>query len=64
MFWLFCFKLLFNWKNFAQNVGGWFDHMPLNKFISFLACFIFLLKLEDYISFWRDKMMGGMRLIR
>ena len=49
----------FDQNIFVQNVGGWFGHTPLNKFISFLVCFIifFFLKLEDEFSFWRGRMI-------
>ena len=50
---------LFDHNIFVSDVGGWFGHSPLNKFISFLVCFIifFFLKVKDGFSFWRDRMI-------
>ena len=40
----------FDLNIFVHNVGGWFGHASLNKFISFLACFttFFFLKLIEF----------------
>ena len=49
----------FDHNIFVQNIGDWFGHTPLNKFISFIVCFInfFFIKLVDEFSFWRDRMV-------
>ena len=49
----------FDHNIFVQNVGGWFGHTPLKKFISFFffASLISFCKTWDEFSFWRSRIM-------